>query len=207
MEAPGTQLLDRAIRGDRDALVELLKRHGSAARRDLAGRIPQRWQAVLSEDDVMQQAYANAAAGIARFEATEEGAFAKWLTAIARRALNDALKGLEAEKRGGDRRRIQPRASDESFVDLWELLSNPGTTPSGQAARGEARTALERGIAQLPGVYARVVMMYDLEGRAVGEVAEALGRSPGAIYMLRSRAHEMLHQLMGRTSQFFSDSP
>ncbi len=207
METAGTQLLDRAVRGDRDALVELLKCHGPAARRALAGRIPQRWQAVLSEDDVMQQTYANAAAGIARFEAAAEGAFAKWLTTIARRALNDAVKMLAAEKRGGDRRRIQPRASDESFVALWELLSNPGTTPSGHAARGEAQTALERAITQLPEAYARVVMMYDLEGRAVDEVAEAMGRSPGAVFMLRARALERLHDIMGRASRFFTDSP
>ncbi len=79
-----------------------------------------------------------------------------------------------------------------------------GTTPSRHAARGEAHTALERAIAQLPEAYERVVRMYDLECRPAEEVAEALQRSVGAVFMLRARAHERLHEVMGDTSKYFT---
>jgi RNA polymerase sigma-70 factor (subfamily 1) len=206
VEQANDNLLDRAVHGDREALVELLKGHGPAVRSGLAGWIPKRWQTVLSEDDVMQQMYADAVAKVSQFTSNHESAFTKWLETIARHNLNDAVKGLEAEKRGGNRRRVERVGGDESCADLIEVLSSEGTTPSGHVARGEAKTALERAIGHLPEAYARVVMMYDLEARSVQEVAEALGRSPGAVFMLRARAHERLHEIMGHTSQFFSDA-
>jgi DNA-directed RNA polymerase specialized sigma24 family protein len=49
--------------------------------------------------------------------------------------------------------------------------------------------------------------MYDLEGRPVQEVAQALGRSPGAVYMLRARAHRRLSEIMGTASRYVTDSP
>lgn len=206
MDQANDDLLDQAVRGDRDALVELLKRHGPAARHGLAGRIAKRWQSVLSEDDVMQQTYADAIAKISQFTSNHESAFTKWLATIARHNLNDAVKGFEAEKRGGNRRRVERVRSDESYADLIETLSSGGTTPSGRVARGEAKTALERAIGCLPEAYARVVVMYDLEGRPAQEVADALGRSPGAVFMLRARALGKLHEIMGHTSRFFSDA-
>ena len=205
MEASDDNLLQQAVRGDRDALVTLLKRHGPAVRGRLAGRIPKRWQSLVSEDDVVQQTYADVIAHIGQFLSDSEPAFTSWLVTIARRNLTDALKGLKAEKRGGDRRPVQPRTSEESFAALYEVLSSGGTTPSGKVARGEAKTALERAIDALPEVYARVVRMYDLECRPVQEVAQALERSQGAVFMLRARAHDRLHEIMGHTSRYFSD--
>lgn len=199
------KVIERAVQGDRDALVQLLQTHGPKARAALAGRIPRRWQALLSVDDVMQQAYADAAVGIGQFTSLHDGAFAKWLITIAERSLGNALKALEAEKRGGDRRRIIAE-SDESYVALLDVLAQTTTTPSRVSARNEAHVALRRAIGQLPDAYASVVRMYDLEGRPIGEVAHALGRSEGAVYMLRARAHERLHEIMGRTSEFFSGS-
>ena len=201
-----SDVLDRAVHGDQNALVALLTRHGPAVRASLAGRIPRRWQAVLSEDDVVQQTYANAVAKIRQFTSGSESSFARWLETTARRNLCDALKMLEAEKRGGNRRPVRPRTADESLLDLWEVLSSTGTTPSGGASNDEARTALRRAIDELPEVYALVVNLYDLDGKPVEEVAAALQRSPGAVFMLRARAHERLHEIMGRTSNFFSGS-
>jgi len=165
-----------------------------------------RWRSVLSEDDVMQQTYANAVAKIRQFTSGSESSFARWLETTARRNLSDALKMLAAEKRGGNRRPVRPRTADESLLDLWEVLSSTGTTPSGGASNDEATTTLRRAVDQLPEAYARVVKLYDLEGKPVEEVAAALQRSPGAVFMLRARAHERLHEIMGRTSNFFSGS-
>jgi RNA polymerase sigma factor (sigma-70 family) len=80
------------------------------------------------------------------------------------------------------------------------------TTPSRQAARREAVEILERTLAKLPTDYAKVVRLYDLECRPIAEVARELGRSEGAVYMLRARAHEWLRETMGTESQFFSVS-
>lgn len=193
----------RAVRGDHEALVSLLTRNGPLVRRRLAGCIPMQWQSVLSEDDVMQETYASAYTHIAEFGSDNEKAFLGWLETIARRNLLDAIRALEAEKRGGHRRRVEPGAWGESYVALMDKLRAPGPTASRVMAAEEAQQLLERALAQLPEPCARVVRMYDLEGRTVGEVAQALGRSPGAVFMIRARALVRLHGFMGPTSAFY----
>lgn len=203
MASSGDDLLRRAASGDRDALRALLKKHGPAVRRQLIGRIPRQFQSVLSIDDVMQQTYTDVFLNIGHFVLLKEGSFRAWVLKIANHKLIDALRMLEAEKRGADSRRVQPEVQEDSFVALYEMLSAGLTTPSRHVARGETRTAIQQALQQLPQDYRRVVHMFDLEGRPMEEVAEALGRSPGAAYMLRSRAHHRLRELMGSPSKYF----
>ncbi len=204
MGSSSQNLLSQAASGDGRALADLLEEHTATVRRGLAGKIPRRWQSVLSLDDVLQQTYIDAFLNISRFDPEGEASFASWLASLAKYNLVDALRMLETDKRGGSYRRVQPESDDDSFVALYDLLSAVGTTPSQGAARGEARTALEQAIVQLPKVYRQVVQMYDLEGRPAEEVARALNRSPGAVYMVRVRAHRRLCDLMGRPSKYFS---
>lgn len=204
VEEARDNLLDRAVGGDQAALVAVLKEHAPAARRAIAGRIPARWRSAISEDDVMQQTYADAVVHIHEFRSQHNGAFVNWLKVTAQRNLHDALKMLETVKRGGDRKRVDASSSDDSVPDLLGGLARTWTTPSRHAARNEAQSALERAIEQLPEDYAQVVTLYDLENRPIEEVARALNRSTGATYMLRARAHDRLHEIMGRTSKFFS---
>lgn len=203
MASPDHDLLSRAGSGDEDALAELLEKHGPIVRQRLAGQIPRRWQSLLSLDDVMQQAYTDAFRDLEQFAGEDEGSFKAWLTSLAKCNLDDALRMLKADKRGGRRRRIEPRAREDSSLALYELLAPTRSTPSQHAARREACAALERALQQLPEHYRRVVQMYDLEEHPVKEVARALKRNPGAVYMVRRRAHRRLHEFLGRTSKFF----
>jgi len=193
-------LLDQACGGDGAALGKLLAKHMPPLRSRLAGRIPRRWQAQLTPDDVVQQAYTDAFLNIARFVSRTEDAFAAWLSTIADRNLANALRMLETEKRGGDRRGIELRSRDDSLAELYELVAAMQSTPSRHVARAEAHTALERAIEHLPPDYRLVVRMFDLEGRPPIEVAQALGRSKGAMYMIRARAHCWLGELLGSAS-------
>ncbi|MCK4343523.1 MAG: sigma-70 family RNA polymerase sigma factor [Phycisphaerae bacterium] len=204
MSASEDGLLDRAIGGDREALAQLLERYGPLVRRRLEGQIPQRWQAVLSSDDVMQETYIDAFLDVSRFEPRGEGSFTAWLMTLAKRNLLDALRMLEAEKRGKHRRALTPRTTEASLTALVEQLGCTNTTPSRQAARKEAGDCLQKAVAQLPSAYRTVVEMYDLQGRSVEEVAAALQRSPGAIFMLRARAHRQVGVLMGTASRYLS---
>lgn len=203
----GPELLAKAVEGDQESLAHLLEHHGAVVRRRIAGRIPKRWQSLLSEDDVMQQSYADAAMNISRFESRGDGSFEAWLTKLAQCNLRDGIRLLEAEKRGGSRRRIEPRSTDDSYNALHEMLVTTSSTPSRRAARDEAQSVMIRAIGQLPPTYRRVVELYDLQGMRVEEVAVELDRSPGAVFMQRARAHQYLAELMGRASKYFSESP
>ena len=205
MSASDAELIRQAVRGDRESLEKLLARHGPTVRERFRHEIPRRWQVVLSEDDVMQEAYTDAFLDIADFVPQGDGSFERWLATIARHNLLNAVEMLEAEKRGGNRRPIDLPTPDESFFNLYEVLAGTTTTPSRHAARTETRVALQRALERLPEDYRCVVQMYDLEGRAIEEVSAALKRRPGAVYMLRGRAHRALRRLLGTPSRTLSD--
>src|SRR4051812_33693241 len=98
MPAGDDPLLTRAQAGDQQALADLLTRDGALARAALTHAIADRWQSLLSLDDVMQQTYAEAVVCFARFQDRGQGSFAAWLTALARCTLLDAIRMLEADK-------------------------------------------------------------------------------------------------------------
>ena len=206
MAGVGSDRLGKAIEGDEQALTELLEKYGSGVRRGLAGDIPKRWRSLLSEDDVLQQTYVDAFRDIRRFDGEDEGSFRRWLETLAKRNLLDAVKMLEADKRGGDRRRVEPGPGDESIVGLYEMLGGTTSTPSRIAARREARDVLTQALESLPGDYRQVIEMYDLSGRSIEEVASALQRSHGATYMLRARAHRLLCEIMGTAARYLSET-
>ncbi len=202
-----SQTLIRAKGGDAEALRDLLKCCGPRARTAIRGRIGPHWQSVLSEDDVMQVAYLEAFLHIDQLDADTEGGFVQWLGRIAENALRDAIKGLSRKKRPPPARQAAAGRSDESYVVLLEELVPTSSTPSRLAARDEARAVLHAALRDLPRDYARVVRLYDLEGRSVTDVAGALGRSEGAIFMLRARAHDRLRTVLGSPSKFFTRAP
>ena len=155
----------------------------------------------------MQQTYADAFQGIPRFAPLGDGAFRAWLASLAQCNLRDAVKMLEAERRGGARRRIGSVAADDSHLNLLDVLSSSGTSPTGHVNRGEVLQAVQRAVKTLPDTYQTVVRMYDLEGHNASDVAQTLGRSPGAVYMLRARALDRLRATLGHEGNFFTDSP
>ena len=64
---------------------------------------------------------------------------------------------------------------------------------------GEGR--LRQALATLPETYREVVERYELGGESAAEVAKRLGRSVGAIFMIRARALRRLLELLGSTSR------
>lgn len=200
-----TNSLYRAIEGDESALVELLQEHGPRLRTMLQHRIPSRWQSVLSVDDALQETYAEAFLHIRRLEYRGTAAFAKWLSTLATRNLRDALKGLAAEKRGGSRTFHELGTQGDSVITLFELVTSRSDSPSRQVALQEASTALKDAMAKLPITYRQVVQLYDLDGLSVDTVAKGIGRTAGAVFMIRARAHDRLAELMGDASRYLSD--
>ncbi len=207
MKMPPTDensMLDKAVAGDATALSLLLEQVGPELRRRLAPEIPPRWRSILSVDDVMQETYIDAFLDIHYFHPRGSGSFLAWLTVLAKRNLVDALRMLEAEKRGS--RRMVGRRREQRLTALYDELGWTHSTPSHHAARQEARDCLSRAISQLPATYRRVVEMYDLQGRTAAEVATSLSRTVGAVFMLRSRAHRILCANLGTASLYMSDT-
>jgi RNA polymerase sigma-70 factor, ECF subfamily len=198
--------LDKAMRGDSKALMSLLEELGPKVRGRIESRISPHLRSSLDADDVMQVTYLEAVLRLQRFQGGGASGFLAWLSRLAENNLIDAIRALEAARRPDPSKRVTagPRSGHESMLALIDVLSGSMTTPSRHAARGEAVRHMEEALKSLPGDYERVIRLYDLEGKPMDEVARELGRTEGAAYMLRARAHDRLREAMGPPGNFFS---
>jgi RNA polymerase sigma factor (sigma-70 family) len=197
------RLLAEAQAGNRVSLATLLEAVGPVVRSRIAAKITGPLQANLDADDVMQVTYLEAVLRLDRFRTGGVDGFTAWLSRLAENNLIDAVRALEAAKRGGGQR-LAAANPEESMVALVEVLGVTSTTPSRVAARGEVGRHLEAALATLPRDYEQVIRLYDLAAKPITEVASALGRSEGATWMLRARAHDRLREAMGSGHRYFS---
>jgi RNA polymerase sigma-70 factor (ECF subfamily) len=202
-------LLEAALKGDRGALIQLLEKLGPRVRARITPKISGHHRAAMDEDDVMQVTYLEAVTRLASFRGGGASGFLAWLTRLAENNLVDAIRMLEAEKRPNPKKRVhrarvQPDA--DSMVALIELVGVTSTAPSSAVTQSEIRRALDVVLARMPPDYAQVIRMYDLQGQPAAAVATEMGRSEGAIYMLRARAHDRLRDELPSESKFFSVS-
>jgi RNA polymerase sigma-70 factor, ECF subfamily len=190
-----SELVSRARKGDDEALTALLYAHGPAVRRRVAADIDPRWQRHIDLDDLMQISYMEAFLSIRRFPPHREGAFRAWLLRIAQNNLCDAIRELREAKSPGAHKRVE-LPSNDSYVGLIETLTLSSATPSRSAMRHEEVALMKSAIGKLPETYRRVVEQFDIEFRPAAEIARALGRSVGAVYMIRARAHDRLREIL-----------
>lgn len=199
MQKTDAELVNEAQRGIADAVSELLRLHGPAVEQSL--RIGENWRSVLDPADVMQITYLEAFIHIRAFDPQRGTTFRSWLQRIAENNLRDAVRGLERAKRPNPRNQLRAATHADSLVGLFEELEATSSTPSRNVGQREACRLLDAAIAALPEAYADVIRMYDLENRPIEEVASRLGRSPGAIHMLRARAHDRLREHLGTSTE------
>ncbi len=201
------ELVAKAKRGDRLAMGRLLMLHDLRLRRRIGGRIGTDLQGVLSAEDVLQDAYAEAYRHIGGLELRGPRAFYNWLAATADRKLADAAKALRAKKRP-PRQRARGIATDRSssFLGLVRLIDRHTRTPSKVLARREAVQAVQVALASLPEPCRRAVWMRHIEGKPVSEIAASLGRTERAVHQLCYRGLTRLREEMGNRSMFLGDS-
>jgi RNA polymerase sigma factor (sigma-70 family) len=157
-------------------------------------------QSVLSEDDVMQETYADVFLSFPNLDI--KVSFTAWLQQVAKNNLRDAIRCFRAERRGGQRRCPAADREDDGLRLLLDLVTDGGTTASRGAMRHEWQEILQRTLAELPDAYREVLRLYDLEVLDADQVGRRLGCSSGAVYMRRSRALAMLRGLLAGYSHY-----
>ena len=198
-------LIQLAVAGNDDALGTLLQQAAPRLRNHLEPRLPRRHQAVISVEDILQVTFLEAHLDARHLKGDNADSFFGWLVRIANNNLLDAVRELEAKKRPNPANRIEAAQSTRTAVDFIQELCGKDSTPSRQAARAEQVDVIGAALGQLPPDYEQVVRLYDLQCKPVAEVATMLGRTEGAVFMLRARAHERLKILLGSGSRFFSN--
>jgi RNA polymerase sigma-70 factor (ECF subfamily) len=199
-----SDLLAKAVAGDRVAIQQLLMTHTRAVSRFADSRLPAAARDVIDPDDIVQQTFVEAFRSISRFREQEGASFLSWLTAIAENKIMDSVKGLQRQKRGGQRKRVRRVAATDthSEADLVNLLSGGGQTPSRSVAGHEAVQAVQNAILALPEEYQQAVQLRLLEGKSLDDTAEIMNRGPRAVQGLVDRAKKKMRAALGRLSMY-----
>jgi RNA polymerase sigma-70 factor (ECF subfamily) len=181
------EVIVRVLAGDTAIFELLMRRYNQRVYRCVRGIVKDDFEA----QDVMQQAYVNAFAGLASFQG--RSSFSTWLTRI---ALNEALA------------RVKPgslRLVGETEESIGELRS-PAPDPEHRAAAAQMGRIVELEVAALPVMYRSVLLMREIEGLTTGETAECLGISEDTVKTRLHRARTMLRdQLYQRAGVTFDD--
>lgn len=196
-------LVALAVAGDRAALERLLLAHYDDLAKRIDSKLPPRLQSTQAVEDILQLTFMQAFRDIATFEQRTDAGFGDWLARIAENRLCDAIRHHDRPKHGGDLRRVEDAARDDSrIVSLWDWIAADDTAPASAAVRSEALQALQVALAALPEDQRAAIQMQQLEGKSVEETAAALGRTPGAIRGLVHRGKLELVAALGRASQW-----
>lgn len=199
------ELAEKAVKGDKNALRELIRGCASALTARIGPGIPAKFRAVLDAEDVLQITFVDVIQNIGRFEYRGEGSFLAWITTIAENNLRDAVKGLSRKKRQPpDGAILGAGVAGDSCVTLLRSLLSDDKSPTRLVREQEARQYLDSALAKLPPDNARAVRLYDLEEKSIQDVADEMGRSRGAVHMLRARAHEHLRELLIDMGRFYT---
>ena len=167
--------LDRAVRHEEDRELVRLSQGGSeAAFEDLVRRHQQRVFALVSgilrrqEDveDVAQQVFLKAYLGIKRFD--HRAAFSTWLYKI---TVNECWDYLRKKK---VRPLVYEADLSEEQVSRLDGIVSADRPPEGPSDRAEARELLERMLDKLPEQDRQLLLLKEVEGFSVQELAEIL---------------------------------
>src|SRR5262249_1091416 len=99
------------------------------------------------------------------------------------------------------------QALAESSQRLGDMLAAPGSSPSQQAVRHEQEVLLADVLARLPDDYREVVILRNLHNLSYDEIADRMGRNPGAVRMLWVRALARFRQEVDRFQSPCPPSP
>lgn len=137
-----------------------------------------RWQEPDAADDLAGETWLAVAQGIGAFEG-DEASLRAWLFTIARRRLVD-------HRRRGARRRTRPEP--DSFFSDRSGSGDPGDPGALRLGRSSPDEALARLTAGLPREQAEIVALRVLGDLSIAEIAEILGKRPGAVRVAQHRA-------------------
>jgi RNA polymerase sigma-70 factor, ECF subfamily len=167
-------LIEEAKR-DRRRFGELYELHFERVYAYIGRRVRDR----AAVQDLTADVFRKALEGLDRFE-WRGAPFAAWLFRIASNAIANHRQRASRETTGSDLEVKEASASVHAV-----------------SASIEDRAALYRLVGELPGDQRRVIQMRFAEEKGIREIAEAIGRTEGAVKQLQYRAIQSLRERMG----------
>ncbi len=177
-------VLDGARRGDRASIETLYLRYAPAVLAWHRARVSDQHLA----EDLTGEAFVAVLKALPRYQGGP-GAFAGWLFTLVRRDFVDHLRRV-------DRR---PELPLEEAVGLLERQTAPDAAD--EAILATERAAVRAALARLSADQREVLVLRVVAGLTAPEIAQATGRTVGAVKALQHRGLASLGRLLGQPPQ------
>ncbi|TWT95108.1 sigma-70 family RNA polymerase sigma factor [Neorhodopirellula pilleata] len=158
------------------------------------------YQAKLGASDIVQQAMMQAIGAIDQFRGGTEAELRGWLRQILVRQICHLDRDMHRDKRDVRREQSMEQKLTQSSMRLEGLLAADQATPSQVAVVGENLSTLVEAVERLPDAQRVAIELHYLEGMKLAEVAEALGKTTGAVAGLLHRGMKQLRADMNQAS-------
>jgi RNA polymerase sigma-70 factor (ECF subfamily) len=197
--APEPELIRRAASGDRQALGDLLSSHRARLRRMVTLRLDHRLRGRVDPSDIIQDAYIDAAAGLAEYARRGEMSFFLWLRWLAGMKIHAAHRrhlGFQVRDAGREvsiERGAMPQASSAA---LAARLVGRLTSASAVAIRRERKARLQEALEAMDPVDREILVLRHLEELTNGEAAATLGLQESAASKRYIRAVRRLKDVL-----------
>jgi RNA polymerase sigma-70 factor (ECF subfamily) len=198
-EAGAEQMLCAARQGNEQQLGKLLTLYRNYLTILATTQLDARLRRRVSPSDLVQEAMLGAYRDFPKFRGSSERELLGWLRQILINCLHHAYETHIQAGRRDVRREISldemQVALDRSVGRLAHVLADNGPSPSAQSRQRERSVALADQLAKLRPDDRDVIVLRNLQGLSFEEVAERMGRKPGAVRMLWLRAIERFRQV------------
>jgi RNA polymerase sigma-70 factor (ECF subfamily) len=192
------ELINRARAGQTDALGELLELYRSYLTLLARVEIDRRIQGKLSASDVVQDAFLQAHHLFGQFRGTSEQELIAWLRRIlANRLVDIGRRFLRAQRRDVRLEQSLRRDLELSSQALEERFAASQTSPSAAAIEREQAVLLADVLQSLPADYREVIVLRQLEGLSLQQVADRMGRTVDSVRKLWTRGLIQLRRRLG----------
>jgi RNA polymerase sigma-70 factor (ECF subfamily) len=155
-------------------------------------RLDPRLQGKLDLSGVVQQTLLEAYQARHRIAHWNEAQQAAWLRRMLANNLTDEVRKLRTDGRDVERE----QALDASSVRLEAWLAAEQSSPSEQAQRKETALQLADALEQLPADAREALVLQHWHGWTLAQIAEHLGRTPGAVAGLIHRGLQQLKKIL-----------
>lgn len=197
-----TELLARVSDGDQQALARLFTVHHERLRRMVMFRIDRRLQGRLDAEDILQEAYVDAAQRIDHFDAAT-GSFFVWLRMVTTQTLATVhRKHFGAQIRDAAREVSLHGTPMATSIAIADRFLGQLTSPSQAALKKELSAQLETALAEMNPIDQDVLAMRHFEDLSNSEIAEVLQIDQNAASIRYVRAIERLKTVLQRIPGF-----
>lgn len=196
---PTAQDIAKARAGDRTALQGLLLAHFDRVRLTVQSVLPAKLKPEIAEDDLIQEAFAEAVRSLPTLSSDDPRAFRKWLNKIAKRRAINQVRTRLARKRGGAHNH-EPLSPADSGGDLASglvpLLGRSHRSPRSALAHAEQLQNLRLVLGSLESEQREVLHLRFNEQMPYEQIAARLNKSKEAAQMVCFRALKMLKSML-----------